>query len=62
MTSNIALDNIQMNIERINTVDIPGTEEMMNFYIERIEAMNNLYNNMSYYKWQIECGDSPSTR
>ena len=62
MTSNIALDNIQMNIERINTVDIPGTEEMMNFYIERIEAMNNLYNNMSYYKWQIECGKSPSTR
>ena len=62
MTSNIALDNIQMNIERINTVDIPGTEEMMNFYIERIEAMNNLYNNMSYYKWQIECGESPSTR
>ena len=51
-----------MNIERINTVDIPGTEEMMNFYIERIEAMNNLYNNMSYYKWQIECGKSPSTR
>ena len=62
LTSNIALDNIQMNIDRINTVDIPSTEATMNHYIERIEILNNIYNNLTYYKWQIECGDSPSSR
>jgi len=43
-------------------VEIPSTEAMMNAYIERIEILNNVYNNLSVYKWQIECGDSPSDR
>lgn len=62
LTSSIALDNIQMNIERINEVDIASAEATMNNYIERVELLNNVYNNLTYYKWEIECGDSPSSR
>lgn len=62
LTSSIAKDNIQLNVMKINTVDIPSTEDIMNHYVNRIETLNNAYNNFSYYKWQVECGNSPSVR